>query len=107
MVEAQRLPWDFDGIIVGAPAINLSGVIRQLAWALQVNQRQDGSLMLNEQETQLLHRAVLDHCDMDDGIKDGLVSDPAHCNFNPATLLCSSTKRSHCLSHEQVEAANI
>lgn len=106
MVEAQQFPWDFDGIIAGAPGINISGVLRQMAWGALSNQREDGTPILTTKDVKLLHSGVLAQCDLDDGIKDGLVSDPSRCDFKPSTLMCARDNHSACLTHDQISAAN-
>jgi len=44
------------------------------------------------------------NCDMDDGVKDGVIGDPLHCKFDPAELLCKAGKKTNCLSARQVDA---
>jgi len=52
----------------------------------------------------LIHNAVLDACDANDGLKDGLIADPANCRFDPRTLLCKGPDSASCLTALQVEA---
>ena len=52
-----------------------------------------------------IHRAVLDVCDAQDGLKDGLIEDPTRCHFDPKVLQCGSGSGSSCLTTPQVEAA--
>jgi hypothetical protein len=44
-------------------------------------------------------------CDAADGLKDGLISDPAHCKFDPGVLLCKEGNVADCLTAAQVDAA--
>jgi feruloyl esterase len=84
--EAQRFPADFDGIIAGAPGLDWTGRATQavrIAKALE-----DPEARLTAAQAQLVHRAALDACDANDGIKDGVIGDPAHCRFDPGTLEC-------------------
>lgn len=104
MVAAQSFPWDFDGIIAGAPAINWTGAGMGLWWNLMSNQRKDGSKILQEADVRLLHEAVMNKCDAKDGLKDGLITDPRECKFDPAELQCKVDHDSGCLTGEQVEA---
>ena len=106
MAEAQRFPADFDGIIAGAPGLDWTGRAAQavrLAQRLEDNQ----AARLLQPQRQLLHRAVVEACDTLDGVKDGLLENPARCKFNPATLLCKSAGDSDCLSAPQVETAQL
>jgi feruloyl esterase len=50
-----------------------------------------------------IHRAVLDACDALDGVKDGLISNPPQCHFDPAVLTCRGEDNSACLTPRQVE----
>ena len=52
-----------------------------------------------------IHRAVLDACDALDGVKDGLISDPTQCRFDPQVLVCKSGDGPECLTARQVETA--
>lgn len=104
--EAQRFPWDFDGIVAGAPAPYYLDLVLGYAWAGRALLDSSGKLILTQVELQRLHNAVLAKCDMDDGIKDGVISDPLHCKFNPAELLCKSGQNADCLTAAQVEAVN-
>lgn len=102
MMEAQKYPADFDGIIAGAPAEPI-GSLRQL-WMTSLTAGKDARPIFNEADVQLLHRGVLEECDRDDGIKDGLIGDPLACRarFDPSRLTCKSGKDASCLTSEQV-----
>jgi len=104
MVEAQRYPLDFDGIIAGAPDMDESDLAVRTVWIKQNFMGRDGKPVLNHDEIQLLHQAALAKCDLDDGVKDGIISDPMHCKFDPAELLCKAGKTNQCLSAAQVQA---
>jgi len=104
LVEAQRFPWDFDGIVAGAPAINLSATLLNILWASLAVEDQNGQPLLTKADAQLLHNAALSKCDMDDGLKDGVISHPQACKFDPASLLCKVGDSTQCLSNAKVEA---
>src|SRR5262249_29381823 len=104
MMEAQRFPADFDGIIAGSPGhdwTSRAAAAVELARALEAN---DGA-RLSQPDRQLLHRAVLDACDARDGVKDGLIESPQLCVFDPASLLCQSPGATGCLTAPQVSTA--
>ena len=105
LVEAQRFPWDFDGIVAGAPAINLSATLLNILWASLAIEGRDGKPILSQADLQLLHNAALAKCDMDDGLKDGIISNPQACRFDPQRLVCGGATKTNCLSAEQAEAA--
>ena len=106
LMEAQRYPEDFDGIIAGAPANNQ---IRLCAWrmALIAAVLKDPARAVPPAKTALLNQAVLDACDALDGIKDGLLADPRKCHFDPATLLCRGSEQESCLTVAQVETVRM
>lgn len=102
--EAQRYPNDYDGIIAGAFGTNFAHVMASGVWIAQSNHNGE-AVVLSKDDLALLHRAALDSCDLLDGLKDGLISNPSDCHFDPGKLLCKGTDRSACLTHPQVEAA--
>jgi feruloyl esterase len=107
MVEAQRFPTDFDAMVVIAPAPGSASDYeshRDLIGTF--NLRPDGTSILLAREVDLVHRAVLAECDINDGVKDGLIGDPRQCRFDPARLLCKGTEVSDCLTTEQVSVVN-
>ncbi len=103
LLEAQRYPADFDGIIAGAPANNQ---IQLCAWrfALEIGALKDPARVVPLAKTALLHRAVLAACDSLDGVKDGFLSDPQKCRFDPSTLLCRGVDADDCLTAPQLES---
>lgn len=108
LIEAQRYPDDFNGIIAGAPALNFlvqNGIYH--AWQAHANQDEQGKAILVASRLPVLHKAVLQQCDALDGQVDGLISDPRACRFDPATVQCkaSATDTADCLSAREVEAA--
>jgi hypothetical protein len=109
LVEAQRHPEDFDGIVAGAPAMNFQ-VQNSLyhAWQARSNTGADGGAILSASRLPLLHRGVLDQCDGLDGQQDGVIVDPRACRFDPGALLCRSDPpegAADCLTAAEVEAA--
>ena len=105
LIEAQRYPDDFDGIVAGAPAMNFQVQNSLLhGWQAQVNKGPDGRAVLVASRLPLLHRAVLAQCDGLDGQQDGLLTDPRVCNFDPATIQCTSDEdSSQCLTAAEVQ----
>jgi feruloyl esterase len=102
MIEAQRFPKDYDGIIAGDPVYTTR---LQLGTVERVNQfhRQPGSALTSEL-LPIINKAVLDACDAKDGLLDGVIDDPRRCKWDPAELQCSATSGSACLTSAQVEA---
>lgn len=104
LLAAQRFPLDFDGIIAGSPVVNEWAADLQTLWSLLANTR-DGRSILTISQVDALHSAVLRGCDAQDGLADGIVSDPFACRFDPAEIACKVKKADGCLTPEAVEAA--
>jgi feruloyl esterase len=105
LMEAQRFPSDYDGIVAGAPANNwtrlMAGDFDGILAVLK-----DPSSNLTLQALGLLHRGALFACDGADGVADGVIDDPRRCTFDPGRLACQGSQASSgCLTTEQVEAA--
>jgi hypothetical protein len=105
MWEAERFPWDFDGIVAGGPDVHLRGIWTNWLWANHALTDENGQAVFGKADLELLHQAVVAKCDMNDGIKDGLIGDPRRCTFDPAELQCTAGKTSGCLTTRQVQAA--
>lgn len=107
LMEAQRYPDDFDGIIAGAPAMNFS-VQNSFhhGWLALSNMSEDGKAILHAEKMPVLHQAVLAACDELDGLKDGLLQDPRACQFDPSTIQCKAGQATdNCLTSAEVTAA--
>jgi feruloyl esterase len=104
MVEAQRFPWDYDGIVAGAPAIAETGDGMALLWNVVSTLGSDGRSILTPEDLKLVHVAALARCDGDDGVHDGLIGDPRACRFDPAELQCKAGQEDACLNAAAVAA---
>ena len=105
LMEAQRFPTDYDGIVAGMPANNWTRLMAgDFDAALAVFK--GGVNNLPTSALGLLHRAVLAACDSKDGVVDGVLEDPRQCRFDPAVLSCRAGQGpDSCLTPAQVEAA--
>jgi feruloyl esterase len=89
LMEAQRHPADYNGIVSGAPAINWSRWVPAAIWpALVMNQMHD-ALPACKQDA--FTKAVVKACDGRDGVTDGIIGDPAACNWKADKLIGLST----------------
>jgi pimeloyl-ACP methyl ester carboxylesterase len=106
MIEAQRYPEDFDGIVARAPAGNIMGLFMQFN-RIAKNVRPAAG-RLNAAKQALLANAVLAQCDSADGLVDGIIGKPAACNFNAQALRCSggADTGDSCLSDAQLATVN-
>ena len=105
LMEAQRFPADFDGIIAGAPANPRSAVNALQLSFTQVLLKDDAS-SIPPAKYRLIHQAVVEACDALDGVKDDLIADPARCHFDPRVLQCKGEESPTCLTTAQVESAS-
>jgi len=103
--EAQRFPWDYDGIIAGAPPVRLSDLYVTFAWSALANRDAAGKDLLRREDLNGLTAAAVAKCDMDDGVKDGIISQPLRCPFKPSELACHERGKIGCLNPAQVTAA--
>jgi hypothetical protein len=101
LMEAQRFPEDFDGILAGAPANfwthMLAGNV-DVARSIYTNP----AGYISPVKIPAIHNAVLAACDAQDGAKDGIISDPEQCHFDPSMLLCKGVESRACLTAPQI-----
>ena len=107
LLEAQRYPADFNGIIAGAPASILTPLnIFYQGWNTLANTGPGGQPILTAADLPPLHAAVVKACDGLDGTEDGLIADPFACHWNPRSIQCAagqtSTAANFCLTAAQV-----
>lgn len=98
---ATRYPADFDGIAAGAPAMNQSRGWPQEMYPAFLNNR--GPEYDVSDKLEMVHAAVLDACDADDGVVDEVIRDPLACDFDPASLLCEGEEAEDCLTAAEVD----
>jgi feruloyl esterase len=102
LLQAYRYPGEFNGIIAGDPAD-----MRRNAWALwlAVQTFKDPAAVIPPKKYPMIHRAVLDVCDANDGLRDGLIDDPASCHVDFKILECAGADGPDCLTPRQVQTA--
>ena len=113
MLMTQRYPDEFDGVISGDPAMR-TGISRiGNTWsAVAFNEiapkddsgRPQPNKVFSESDIQLIVKGVLDACDANDGIKDGMVFNTRACKFDPDVLECKAGKNDSCLTPQQTAA---
>jgi feruloyl esterase len=102
LVAAQQFPGDFDGIVAGAPVLD-QPLMRGGDLAVLIPVLQDASRALNQAKLAALNTAAVAACDSQDGLRDGIISDPAACKFDPATIVCRGAESDSCLTPAQLE----
>ena len=104
LMEAQRYPSDYNAIIAGAPVYSLqvqtSGLVRRRLFTTD-------KTALADAQIKRVNQAVLDACDAADGLKDGIVTDPRACRWDPSAIQCKpgqSATADACLTADQAGA---
>jgi Tannase and feruloyl esterase len=105
LMEAQRFPADYDGILAGAPANYWTHLLTAAVWNAQATTSDPASYIPPAKLPALAH-AVIQACDASDGVLDGIVNDPRKCDFKPSTLQCNAADSDACLTAPQVAALN-
>jgi hypothetical protein len=83
MMEAQRYPDDFDGIVVGAPAFDWPAIAAEFVQNTQaVYPVKLTNPVISKEHIRMLQDAILKQCDMIDGVRDSILNNPVKCNFN-------------------------
>ncbi|NKB34919.1 MAG: tannase/feruloyl esterase family alpha/beta hydrolase [Pseudomonadales bacterium] len=111
LMEAQRYPNDFDGIVAGAPAYNFTGLMAgflttQQAMFPDPAQLQDPLLSVSELE--IVEREYLNQCDVNDGLQDRILNNPTSCNFDVTDLpSCSAVDDDSCFTESEIAALKV
>jgi feruloyl esterase len=102
LIQAARYPDELDGVIAGDPAN-----IRRNAWALWLATEsfRDPESYIPPEKYPMIHRFVLDACDANDGVQDGLIENPLSCHPDFAKLACKAAEGADCLTQKQAEMA--
>jgi hypothetical protein len=103
LIEAQRFPEDFDGIVANAPWLDQTGFTIGAMW----NQKALSEAPVTAEKMALVAEKVMAKCDEIDRLKDGLIDDPRKCSFDPARDVpaCSAgVDRPDCLTAAQAAA---
>ena len=103
LMEAQRYPEDYDGILAGAPANYWTHLLAGAIYDAQTTTL-DPASYIPSSKIPAIAKAVIDKCDAQDGVTDGVLNDPRQCHFDPAVLLCKAADSDACLTEPQVTA---
>src|SRR5690606_27301995 len=103
LMNAQRFPKDYDGIVAGAPAYDITGMHAWFTWSAQATLK-DPASYIPSSKLPVVTAAVNARCDAIDGVVDGIIDDPRKCDFDPAVLQCTDSDAPNCLTAAQVTA---
>jgi len=101
LVEATRFPEDFDGIVAGDPFMSIRAIANGAHVSSQFITPQ-GFVPFTTLAS--IDQATTAACDAADGVKDGLIQNPAACSFKTETLLCKKGQTANCLTQGQVDS---
>jgi feruloyl esterase len=105
LVEADRYPEDYDGIVAGAPMNPMSMFNAAQMWPAWLSQRYPEGI-IPAAKFALMHDAVMQACASPIGLKQGFIEDPSSCKWDPAALLCKNGDAASCLTAAQVDVAH-
>jgi hypothetical protein len=103
LMEAQRFPADYNGIIAGASTNNWTHNFVGFVWDAIALTASSASVIPRE-KLPTISASVLAACDGQEGVKDGILNDPVGCHFDPGVLLCKAAENDRCLTRPQVAA---
>jgi hypothetical protein len=98
LMEAQRFPDDFDGVVAGDPASHWTHLLAGAAWLGQALDAPGARFYAAKLPA--IQAAALKAC----GDQDGVIEDPLACKFDPAVLRCAGAESDQCLTDAQVGA---
>jgi Tannase and feruloyl esterase len=109
LMELQRFPEDFDGVISGAPAAHFSKIILSFFKNVRAAYPTPAAFdhpVVTQANLDLVATKILDACDALDGVRDSILADPRDCKFRLASLKACPGDRaaSSCLTTAQRNA---
>jgi feruloyl esterase len=103
LMEAQRFPEDYDGIIAGAPANDWTHLLSSAANGVKTTLTNAASY-ISASKLPAIEAAALAQCDAKDGVTDHVIENPRACSFDPVVLLCKGEETISCLTAPQLQA---
>lgn len=105
LMEAQRFPNDYDGIVAGAPANDRTHLHMDILWNFATFEEEPGD-RIPPQKLSMITHSVLHACKKLKVVgSDNFFSiDPYSCHWNPASLMCGAHNADDCLTANQVES---
>jgi feruloyl esterase len=105
LMEAQRYPDDYNGILSGDPVIYYTHLQAAAPFSVALLARRDPESYIPVGKLSAIEGAAVAACDAVDGVKYGLLEDPRKCSFrkDPCALLCNRSDSPTCLTTKQFE----
>lgn len=85
LMEAQRYPEDYDGIVSRCPAIHMQHIVSGALWPHLL--MLEAKRLVPKAKLDAVTAAALAACDGDDGVVDGVIDDPLHCTWDPKAFV--------------------
>jgi feruloyl esterase len=106
LMEAQRYPADYDGIVAGDPTADFTRLTLGGRLWEAIATMKDPARYIPAAKIPVIAAATLAACDALDGIKDGVIDDPQQCRFDPGTIQCKAgdSGADDCLTPPQLDA---
>jgi pimeloyl-ACP methyl ester carboxylesterase len=114
MILSQRYPTVFNGIVSGDPAMRTGlsnlAIAQWIPAAYNQAAPKDASgkpqidKFLSDRDRKLFMDGLMKQCDANDGVADGMISDPLGCKFDPEVLACKAGQADTCVAPEKIAA---
>lgn len=101
LMEAQRFPDDYDGIVAGSPAGYWTHLMTQLIYNMQAIGTAES--YIPAAKLRAIENNALSQCDALDGVKDGIIENPMACQVDLRPLLCKGADSNECLTQPQLD----
>src|SRR5262249_37835566 len=104
LMAAQRFPDAYDGLVIGAPAINWDRFIPSELWP-QIGTNKIAGAPIDAAKRSAVTKAAIAACDARDGVADGIINDPRKCTYDPHALVCKAgDDPTGCLTSQEADA---
>src|SRR5205823_5359522 len=103
LMAVQRFPDEYDGLVIGAPAINWDRFIPSELWPHVVMNKTVGA-PISAAKLAAATTAAVAACDASDGVLDGVINDPRRCTYDPGALVCKNEGGASCLTPQEADA---
>lgn len=104
LMMAQHYPYEFDGIVAGAPSIVPRDLFLNMLYVRSLV-RDQSRAGFDMAAARTLHAGVIGQCDRLDGKVDGIIDDPRRCRVDFRPLMCAEQAREECLTERQADIA--
>ena len=99
----QRYPDDYNGVLVGDPALHWEKIGLWQGSAYVATHR-DPAAQIPESKLPIIYKAAMAKCDALDGVTDGVIDDPRRCKVDFTALQCKNGNGADCFTPPQVAA---